>query len=94
MPRLRVLCQCFLPDNYVDDRSEPAKSPESGFGLAVTCIQRFGTPVLCSMQVLEELPTALPMEVALAYCNHGNLARSHAGVDSSLLEEAVLLFQR
>eukprot|EP00903_Cladosiphon_okamuranus_P006818 g6643.t4 len=62
-------------------------------GIALSAMGR-DDEAMSAYKVLVKLPTALPFEVAIAYCNHGNLARSHAGVDFALLEEAVLLFKR
>lgn len=45
-------------------------------------------------QRVVELPNALPTHVAGAYCNHGHLVQTRAGVDCALLEEGLTLFRR
>eukprot|EP00752_Nemacystus_decipiens_P012726 g11275.t1 len=62
-------------------------------GIALSAIGR-DDEAMSAYKVLVELPTALPLEVATAFCEHGNIARRHAGVDFALLEEALLLFER
>eukprot|EP00903_Cladosiphon_okamuranus_P011215 g10582.t1 len=75
------------------DLSDDISNAWLKLGIALSTIGR-DDEAMRAYEVLVKLPTALPMETAVGYCNHGNLARIHARADFALLEEAVRLFQR